>query len=250
MTHGEFANIKELHFEEINSTHGYAVEHHEDFPETTIITTDFQSEGRGRRGRNWLSPPKKSLLSTIVFKDSFLLSMAPKVSLVLSLAVVEYLKDINIRAEVVWPNDIFIDDKKIAGILSEAVLKDGKVAALVLSLGLNVNQRLIELESIETKATSMAVELNQSWNIDEVKKEILSLFWPRYHKLINNGFNGFINDYNAHLGIIDKKIVVDYGQKRDVGLARGVNENGNLILELTNGVMTTCSSGEVVKIYQ
>lgn len=242
-------NIRELHFEEIDSTHIYAVKHCEEFIGTTIITADFQTGGRGRLGRIWLSPKKTALLITIILRNSLQWASAPEVSLVFSLAVADFLRQIHLDSEVGWPNDIFVRDKKIAGILAEALVTSSAITGLVLSVGLNVNQTWEQLEQIGSPATSIRAELNRPQDVNAIKEALLAGFWPLYAKFARHGFGQFVGDYNKRLRIIDKKIVVDYGNRRDMGWARGVDERGNLILEMAGGEKKTCSAGEVVKIY-
>lgn len=109
----------------------------------TVYWAKFQERGRGQQGKGWESEPNKNLLLSILFKE---IEIAPKdqfiISQIISLAVVDYLKKRGVEAKIKWPNDIYVGDKKICGILIENYLSGDILSASIAGIGININQRI------------------------------------------------------------------------------------------------------------
>ena len=127
----------------------------EDAPEGAVATTNEQTAGRGRLGREWVAPPGSSLLASIVLRPEVPTANLPELSLVAGRAVARALGEL---AEVKWPNDVLLNGRKVAGILAEA--REGRV---VLGIGINVSQSDDELpERPVHPATSLLLETGRT----------------------------------------------------------------------------------------
>jgi BirA family biotin operon repressor/biotin-[acetyl-CoA-carboxylase] ligase len=164
--------------------------------EFTLVTSDFQDQGKGQRGKSWQSPPKENMLSSLVFfpnvkiEDQFLVSASA------SMVLLELLQEYGVIGQVKWPNDIFVKGKKIAGILIENQIKDGRVASSVIGVGLNVNQN--EFEAFDWEATSLSLLSNQVVDVEGVMSGWQRLATERLRFWIQNR-SGLIQAFNRKL---------------------------------------------------
>lgn len=169
--------IKE--FPEIDSTNTYLKEHSEKYDHLTVIRADYQHRGRGQFERTWESERGKNLLFSILFKEEFPFPTAwmNPITIATLLAV---LKDYGIQARFIEPNDIYVTDKKIAGILMETKYEENRLQSFILGVGLNVNQA--SFPSI-IPATSMSLVTNQTYDI----RELLNRFLQHLENFLNVG---------------------------------------------------------------
>ncbi|MFP4078411.1 MAG: biotin--[acetyl-CoA-carboxylase] ligase [Bacillota bacterium] len=127
---------KRTHFESLESTNDYVKNHLETLPDHTLITTDFQSKGRGRRERTWESLPGFNFLGTFYKRSSGVRQHEPMIQGVLS--IIGTLESLGIDAEIKPPNDVYVRGRKIAGILSEVIHNNKK--HVIIGIGFNVNE--------------------------------------------------------------------------------------------------------------
>jgi BirA family biotin operon repressor/biotin-[acetyl-CoA-carboxylase] ligase len=141
-----------------------------EYSEGAVALTEKQTEGRGRLGRRWLSPPGVSLLFSIVLEPSVETAQLPELSLVAGQASAAAIAAVaGVTPEVKLPNDILISGRKVAGILAEA--RDGRV---VLGIGVNVNVAQDDLPSgVDRPATSLLVETGHEVDRAELLLELL-----------------------------------------------------------------------------
>lgn len=129
-------------------------------PEGTTVATDLQTEGRGRLGRMWETPPGRALLFSVLLHPRPPMAIWPELSLVAGAAAAAALRaETGVSADLSHPNDVLISGRKVAGILPEA-----SVGRVVLGVGVNVNQTTEELPQETPKpATSLRIETGQNW---------------------------------------------------------------------------------------
>ena len=172
--------------EELSSTNDYASElvRREFVADFTVVMTDFQGKGRGQRGNTWVSAAGQNLLFSVVLhprqvpiKEQFILSQT--VSIALSEVVSLYCDSVCIK----WPNDIYVGDRKIAGILIENSINKKEIETTIIGIGLNVNQLLFEGAP---NPTSLRVELGKEQNRDEILQQFLSRFRQLYASMLRD----------------------------------------------------------------
>ena len=169
-------SITSYHFSTVDSTNNFAKRelHHFDQEGWTLISADEQTQGRGSHAKRWISPPKKNLYLTIVFFTD--VSEDPLFfTKVASVALVELCALYSVKARIKWPNDIFIDHRKIAGILIESK-EISKKQAIIIGMGLNVFMDQEEVERISQPATSLALESNLAFSIEKIKDQLVEIF--------------------------------------------------------------------------
>lgn len=215
----------------------------------TVVVTKHQTNGRGQMGSEWKSQEAKNLTFS-VFKDvSFLkLNSTFFLSLVCSLAVVRSLEQFMVpKLKVKWPNDILSESKKICGILIENVVKQGKVKATIIGIGLNVNQT--EFKKLP-QASSLLLITGVVYNTDELMKSILKNLKYFLKYLEENDHEFLINEYEKLLFRKDKpSSFKSLDDQIFSGIIKGISPNGNLIVLLEDNILKEFDLKEVSLLF-
>lgn len=219
-----------IEFDELSSTNDYALElvRTESVPDFTVISTQFQTKGRGQIGNLWVSNKGENLLFSIILhpnhisaNNQFILSQC--VSLALRDFIAEYCNDVTIK----WPNDIYVGTNKIAGILIENLLQGKNIETAIIGIGLNVNQTFFEHVP---NPTSLKNECGQTLLCDELLPAFIYRF-SEYYSQINNGKQNIHNAYLQNLYLLQKPST--FKDKRGIftGTICGVELDGRLQIE-------------------
>ncbi len=156
-----------LVLEEVDSTNSYVTLHSAELDNMTMVIADRQTAGRGQRGNSWESEPGKNLTFTLLYRPATLHARLQfSISEATALAVVDFLGDSGIEAKVKWPNDIYVGDSKICGILIEHSLLGADIANSRIGAGINVNQR--EFLSDAPNPVSMVQLTGKEYEINRV----------------------------------------------------------------------------------
>ncbi len=155
-------------------------------PEGTVVLADHQSAGRGRRGRPWLASPGTALLFSCVLRPALPPSRWPELTLAAARAVAEGVEaTTGVRARVKWPNDVLVGNRKLAGVLAEAVV--GPASFVVLGIGMNVAQRAEEWPpELAGRAVSLA-ELGPAVSREGLLAGVLARLAARYDEFLGGG---------------------------------------------------------------
>ena len=149
-----------------------------------IVICDKQTYGRGRHGRKWISTPYKDLAFTIIIPKNYIMDGQSLVNIACR-SIVTTLEKLKIFARIKHPNDIYIDNKKISGILCEQIVKD-KVITLVLGIGINVNSNFQDLEPIQDKLyTSLLLELGKKVSREKLLRNLIETIDQTIQKQIH-----------------------------------------------------------------
>jgi BirA family biotin operon repressor/biotin-[acetyl-CoA-carboxylase] ligase len=229
---------KIIRLPQVNSTNQFAKElssYIKPVFEGTTVLAEEQLGGKGRKEKEWVSEKNKNLcFSVILFpkfldsKDLFLLSKA------VSLGIWDYLNRQNlINAKIKWPNDLYVGDKKIAGILIENTWKGQELQETVVGVGLNVNQT--NFPTHLPNPTSLRLVKNREFNVDEVLKDVFECLDKRYMQLKDKAFDQVNQDYRNHLYGLNELKTYDVGGIPVNGKVRGVDEDGKLKLTTQEG---------------
>ena len=210
--------------------------------EGTVVTATHQSAGRGRRGREWLDAPGESLLMSIVLRPCIPPNLAPQLSLVAAVAVVDALGAAGVTATIRWPNDVMGAERKICGMLPEAATtRRGTLEHVILGIGLNVNQRDFP-EAIRELATSMMIETGRAHAVEEVLEAVLAALDGWYARFLEGGLGALRPAWLGRAkGIGHRTRAVD-GRE---GVAVGLADDGALLLRTDSGETVRVVAGEV-----
>lgn len=220
-----------LHFERLPSTNAYAQELlSKNRPsEGTVILADYQSAGRGQIGSTWEVAPGKNLTFSLILTPSFL--PAPRqfaLSQAIALATRDFLSTLcSKQVFVKWPNDIYIEDKKVGGILIQNSLSGKKIQHSIIGIGLNINQS--QFDQKLSKASSLAIETGKSFALPQLLPSLLQYIEQRYLELRRGKLLKIQQDYLSHLFLYQKNALYrEPGGVAFQGKIVGVNPGGQL----------------------
>ncbi|MRS91632.1 bifunctional biotin--[acetyl-CoA-carboxylase] ligase/biotin operon repressor BirA [Enterobacteriaceae bacterium RIT714] len=228
----------------IDSTNQYLLDRIPELHSGDCCVAEYQQAGRGRRGRKWFSPFGANLYLSMFWRLEQGPAAAIGLSLVIGIVMAEVLHDLGANhVRVKWPNDLYLKDRKLAGILVELTGKTGDAAQIVIGAGLNMVMRQVQPDIINqgwitlqeagvtidrnTLAVRLIKELRDSLMLFE--QEGLTPFLPRWEKLDN-----FIN----------RPVKLIIGDKEIFGISRGINAQGALMLE-QDGILKPWVGGEI-----
>ena len=227
-------------FEEIGSTNDYLLENSKK-NKISICLTESQTKGRGRNSKEWQSPKYENIYMSISFSTNQDLKFFSSFSLVTALSVQKALTKHKFDTKIKWPNDIYINSKKVGGILIETLSKD-KNNIVVVGIGLNVFMK--SNLKINREWTSLILE-NESMSIDRNKiiSDIANELLIDKKTFEEKGFGAFRKNFNELNILKNKKVSLSNSQYDDI-VALDVNEDGSLNLK-TKGEISKIFSGEV-----
>lgn len=229
----------------IDSTNQYLLDRLMDLDSGDSCVAEYQQAGRGRRGRNWFSPFGTNLYLSMYW----CLSQGPAACVGLSLAVGIAIAEVLHRSgadqvKVKWPNDLYLRDKKLAGILVELTGKTGDTAHVVIGIGLNlmmpkiatgpINQGWINLQEagIPVERNSLVVQIIQALRLALLQFE-------------QQGLTPFIDRWAILDNFIHRPVKLIMGDREILGISRGIDSQGALLLEQQDGVIKSWLGGEI-----
>lgn len=231
IAHGE--KMKFLKLESVNSTNSYAKSNIENLADRTVVYALEQTSGRGRLSRSWVDLGKGNLFMSIVLKPSEMYNdIYSNLTQYLSVCLCKVLETYNVTPQIKWPNDVLVNGKKIAGILSETVMQSGgKCKGLILGIGVNLNAKQSDIDNIPNKiATSLNIEINRNIDLETFLKELTNEFLKNYDEFLQKGFEFIKHDYIERNSFLNKELNIQIFDKIENGLAKSVTDRGELVL--------------------
>lgn len=234
---------KVLHYETVSSTMDLAFQLGLDGEtEGAVVCAESQSVGRGRMERRWSSPKGKGLYLSLLLRPQLLPTDAAKMTLLSAVAVCEVLRShCQVEAQIKWPNDLLIEGKKVAGILTELSAEMDCVRFIVIGLGLNVNTAK---RQIPDNGTSLKIVAGHSLNRIELMQEILRSMDHWYEMLNQQGFDPIMNRWRELSSTLGQQVSIGDVKGRAVDL----DEHGGLIVEDEEGKRVRCMTGDVTPL--
>ena len=228
----------------IDSTNQYLLDRIGTLQSGDACVAEYQQAGRGRRGRKWFSPFGANLYLSMFWRLEQGPAAAIGLSLVIGIVMAEVLRDLGAsQVRVKWPNDLYLQDRKLAGILVELTGKTGDAAQIVIGAGINLAMRKIESDVI-----------NQGWiNLQEagivIDRNTLAA------RLINDlraalelfeqeGLTPYLSRWEKLDNFINRPVKLIIGDKEIVGISRGIDTQGALLLE-QDGAIKAWMGGEI-----
>jgi len=218
----------------------------------TIVIADSQSGGRGRRGRSWSSPGGVNLYTSIILRPDIPPARAPQLTLMSAVALAETvagtLTDFpELKTKIKWPNDILLQGKKCAGILTEMKCAGRGVEFVVIGIGLNLNLKKESMDSSISKlATSLFMESGREFSRPEVAQSLYRAIENWYKRYLGEGFPPVQEAWNRLSGIQGRKVRAASGKGYEDGKALGVDEEGALLLEDEAGRVIRVTAGDAI----
>lgn len=226
-----------IKFKEIDSTNNYLKNSYKLLSNFAFVVADYQSKGKGRNDRVWSSEEGQNLTFSFLIKDQNLLKKYSALSIISAVEVAKSLEEYQIKGvSIKWPNDVLINDKKVCGILLEGQILE----YLVIGVGLNVNQKIFP-DGLRRPATSLSLEMNKSFDIKEIEKELFSNIVNDYVSLNENSFLEYFRNHNY---LLNKRVRVLINDEPFIGEVVGIDDNFYLQIK-TSDMLLHIDSGEI-----
>ncbi len=231
-------------FDEINSTNTKAKELAEQgYPGGTIVIARTQTNGRGRLGRKFYSP-KSGLYLSILARPTLIDNEASKITSMCAVATAEAIESVcPLKVYIKWVNDLFVNNKKVCGILTEAGLnlENRNIDYVVIGIGINCAKQTFPTE-LKDIATSLENECGVAVNVNRLAVEIIK----KVLQGINNvGDSSIIKECRKRSVLLGKTVTVLGGDKSFEATATQIDDDGGLVVKLDDGKIKTLKSGEV-----
>lgn len=242
-----WAGRKTIYLETVDSTNNYARKLAEDgASHGTLVVADFQSGGKGRRGRTWVMPPGAAIAMSIVIRPQIRPERVSMLTLVTGLAAAGAVREVTgLEAEIKWPNDLVIGGKKLSGTLTELSTDLDGVNYVVIGTGINANVAGFP-DEIKDIATSLQLELGKPVDRAAVICACMEKFEAYYDRFMEKtDMSLLMEDYQTLLANMDREVRVLEPGNEYSGIARGIDRYGQLLVERADGRVEKVYAGEV-----
>lgn len=245
--HTKWAGRNLLYFDTLDSTNIRAkLEAENGAPHGTLVVTDMQTAGRGRRGRGWESPACTNLYFTIALKPDFVPEKASMLTLVMAHAAARGIQmETGLNCGIKWPNDLVSGGRKLCGILTEMSVERGYIHYVVIGVGINVREQEFP-EEVAGKASCLERELGRPVSRSGLLVRIMSCFEEDYENFIAaEDLSGLRESYERMLVNMGENVCVLDPRGEFRGVAHGITATGELLVEKEDGEVVQVYAGEV-----
>ena len=243
----EWAGKNILYFDETDSTNTEIKKAAEkDAPHGTLAVADYQSMGKGRRGRSWAAPHGVGIWMSLLLRPELPPTCASMLTLVAALAVADGIREVcDLEAKIKWPNDIVVNGKKVCGILTEMSTELECINYIVTGIGINVANHEFP-EEIRDVATSLYLETGKEVRRSQLIAAIMRAYEGYYDKFMENqNLKSLMDVYNSRLANCGTQVRVLSPGNEYTGMALGIDEMGELLVRTEDGKVCKVISGEV-----
>lgn len=226
-------------FPVIDSTNQYLLDSIDSLPSGAVCVAEYQAKGRGRRGRQWASPFGSNLYFSMYWQLESGVAAAMGLSLAIGVAIVDVLEALGATGlKLKWPNDLYFEDKKLAGILVEMSAQTGGVAHLVIGMGLNINMKA-DTDAIDQPWANLNQVFNDNMpSRNQLVIELIRAWQQVLEQYEEQGMASFVKRWNELDNFKDKPIKLLMGNKEVYGIGKGINQQGGILLETEQGLET------------
>ncbi|MDD1784421.1 bifunctional biotin--[acetyl-CoA-carboxylase] ligase/biotin operon repressor BirA [Enterovibrio sp. ZSDZ35] len=219
----------------IDSTNQYLLDRVGQLASGTACLAEYQQSGRGRRGRTWFSPFGANLYLSMYWRLDAGMAAAMGLSLVVGVSMAETLNKLGAKdVKVKWPNDLYWQDKKLAGILVEMTGQAGDAAHLVIGMGLNVS--MPDTDAVDQKWANLKEACTTLPNKNLLAAALINGVTEALRQYEEVGMAGFVLKWEKYDNFNGRAVKLLMGERVVKGIARGINEQGALMLETESGI--------------
>lgn len=234
-----------VHVEQTDSTQQLALRLClEGAQEGTLVCAESQTSGKGRLGRVWASPRGQGIYMSLILRPSMPLTNLAPVTLLSAVAMCEAVRSMtDLKVQIKWPNDLLLNKKKIAGILTELQAEMDHVKFVIVGMGLNVNT---PARYLPEQATSLRQESKTKWSRLDLMKAILERYEYWYDNFKSQGAAPVLRRWRKYSSTTGKQVTLSDQYGRVEGEAIDIDEWGGLIIRTATGVVVKRMSGDIV----
>ena len=238
-----------IHFyDQVESTNLLAVELAQgDAPEGVVVLADQQLSGRGRGSRSWHSPAGVGIYCSVILRPQVEPEKGQLITLMAGVSIAKAIeRQTELSPRVKWPNDVLINDKKVAGILLEARVSGARIGYAVIGFGINANNGRGDLpEDIRANASSLRMELKKTVDRGALVIEIFSELEKLYHNFQRGDFSVILEQWRHYSSTLGQRVRIWRKDKATEGLAFDLTENGGLLVRLPEGKQIVFHAGDI-----
>ena len=245
MAHTSFMGKHIEYYEEIDSTNLRAKAwSKEGALEGSLVLAELQSAGRGRMGKQWDSPKQEGIWMSLIVKPNIPIDKIPQITILAGLCMCESIREVTgLKAQIKWPNDLVVNNKKVCGILCEMV-KVKQQLVVVVGIGVNVNSK--KFPDDLPHATSLYLEGKKLLDRAVIIKSFLEHFEKRYFGYTERGsLENLIEDYKNCCINLNKQVKIIESRQEFIGIVRDIDQEARLIVQKEDGSLVAVLSGEV-----
>jgi len=213
-----------------------------------VILAREQTQGRGRRGRIWHSPPAGNLYGTFVFRPKLEPARLQDFTLWMGLNICELTANFcKIEPGLKWPNDLLVNGRKAGGMLTEARIDSDQVRDLVFGLGLNLNARSADLPGeLQRTATSLAEAAGAPVEVNRFAAALITRVLAAYGQFVDGDYRDKFAELWQRFDVLrGQPVTVTQGDRTVTGTAKGIDDEGSLIVRTGPGRTERFRAGEV-----
>jgi len=215
----------------------------------TVVVAEQQTRGRGRLGRSWESPPYRNLYLSVVLRPAIPAQQAPQLALVAGLATAEAVREWAPAAALKWPNDVVIDGRKVAGILTEMEAVGTDVRFVIVGIGVNVNTVAEDFPpELRDRAVGLCTAAGRAVDRAAVAVALLARLEARSDDFVAGGFAPLRPAWERLSCLGGRRVCVAEGAQRVEGVVAGLTDDGALRLVDAAGVETCVLAGDVTVV--
>lgn len=240
----KFIGKKIYYFETVSSTMDTAFQLGiKGAPEGALILAETQTKGRGRLGRNWYSPKYKGIYLSLILRPQILPQRAPVLTLLAAVSVCEAIEaHSGLMAQIKWPNDILLNQKKFAGILTEISAETDAIHFVVIGIGLNINN---EKKNLPENATSLREQKKQETGRVGLLQELLRNFEKNYLLFCSKTATPIVEKWRSFSVTLGKRVKILTQKRHLEGVAVDIDDDGGLLLRRDSGLIEKIMAGDV-----
>ncbi|GGD02558.1 biotin--[acetyl-CoA-carboxylase] ligase [Enterococcus wangshanyuanii] len=215
-------------------------------PNNTLIVADIQEAPKGRFGRPFFSKAGSGIYMSMLLRPNQRFEEMAQYTVIMAVAAARAMDELaNVTTEIKWVNDIYLNGKKIGGILSEAMsdVESGQISNVIIGMGINFSLKQEEFpEELQEKATS----LFSSKTPTVTRNELIAAIWNQFYRILEQlPAEDFLEEYRQKSFVLGKTVSFSQAGTEYIGTATGINERGELIVKLSDDTEKIISSGEI-----
>ncbi|UTH10545.1 biotin--[acetyl-CoA-carboxylase] ligase [Macrococcoides canis] len=211
-----------------------------------LVISEKQTEGRGRFKRHWSSQPDTGLWMSVVLQPDISLQKLTTFNLFIALALANTVRHYHLDVKIKWPNDIYLNDRKLSGFLTEIKGSQDNISQIICGIGVNLNtERTHFPDELESTATSLKIETGNTIDRYEFLEGLLLNLEKYYELFLTGTFSEVKAEYESYAFIFDRTLKYTEGSRVIIGRAESLNDDGTLNVKSAEGDMYRFISADI-----
>jgi len=215
--------------------------------EGAVVFAESQTKGRGRLGRKWVSPGRKGLWFSVLLRPAMHPQEATQLTVMSATALRRAIRTVTgLDPQIKWPNDILLNGKKVAGILTELSAELDRVRHVIIGIGVNMNLTAEEFPpELRSIATSLRIEAGAEQSRPELATAVLQELDADYARIRAGQFPALADEWERHCATLGRQVTVHMGERKIRGCAEALDDDGTLLLRTEHGHLERIIGGDV-----